>query len=327
MKILLVTNSCDHGTNSIAAAYKNKVNAWKIIETQKGLKQLGFGGIIKYGMELRRASKEADTILSINYAALCISAIFCAKNKKSRLVAITDWTGGFYPHRSAAYRWVYKALFKILASRFDAIYCPVDSFRELNSGVIDMKPTLYPLPYPISFITRKYAENLSEPVFLYIGADLKRKGGDLLLAEWEKHPPQNSSLNFVSPQFRPESSHPEIIHHRDIRANTSAHRELFEKSDIFILPTHGDAFGFVILEALNFGLVVITTKAAGCHPLVTAAGGIVADTPQECVSQAFALASKPAELLERQKKVREYILQYDSDFDSGLKRILNIKSM
>lgn len=36
--------------------------------------------------------------------------------------------------------------------------------------------------------------------------------------------------------------------------------ELFEGADLFILPSHSENFGIVILEALSFGVPVITTK-------------------------------------------------------------------
>ena len=41
--------------------------------------------------------------------------------------------------------------------------------------------------------------------------------------------------------------------------NTSKHK-IYSKSDIMILPTYSESFGLVILEAINEGIVVITSK-------------------------------------------------------------------
>jgi glycosyltransferase involved in cell wall biosynthesis len=43
-------------------------------------------------------------------------------------------------------------------------------------------------------------------------------------------------------------------------ANRQLRSELFEGADLFILPSHSENFGIVILEALSFGVPVITTK-------------------------------------------------------------------
>lgn len=43
---------------------------------------------------------------------------------------------------------------------------------------------------------------------------------------------------------------------------------LFENSDMFLLPTKYEIYGMVILEALNFGLPVVSSKEAGPHTIL-----------------------------------------------------------
>lgn len=63
----------------------------------------------------------------------------------------------------------------------------------------------------------------------------------------------------------------------------------FAASDLYVLPTHYDAFAFSVLEALATGLAVITTDQAGaCELLSEAEGRVVgADGPYEELTAAL----------------------------------------
>lgn len=54
-------------------------------------------------------------------------------------------------------------------------------------------------------------------------------------------------------------------------------KSVYEVSDIFLLPTRYEIFGMVLLEAMYFGLPVITTYNGGSSTLMNAGNGIVLD--------------------------------------------------
>ena len=53
--------------------------------------------------------------------------------------------------------------------------------------------------------------------------------------------------------------------------------EYYRNSDVFLLPTRYEIFGMVLLEAMYFGLPVITTRNGGSCTLINSENGIVID--------------------------------------------------
>jgi glycosyltransferase involved in cell wall biosynthesis len=86
-------------------------------------------------------------------------------------------------------------------------------------------------------------------------------------------------------------------------------------ADLFVLPTHYDPFGLVIIEAMASGLPVITTSRAGATEIMAdGVDGLVLDDPDDAV----ALANSVMDLLgapERRQAMgvaaRETVLNYD----------------
>ena len=108
----------------------------------------------------------------------------------------------------------------------------------------------------------------------------------------------------------------------DITIGTQAHRNLLTSHDIIILPTFQDPFGFALLEAINFGICAITTRAAGAAGIVEDSGGIVAETPQKAIAALENLFMSPDEIRQRQIKCREFVCTYDQALRSSMKQIL-----
>ena len=49
-------------------------------------------------------------------------------------------------------------------------------------------------------------------------------------------------------------------------------------ADVFVLPTHSDAWGLTVNEAMMFGVPVITTKQAGCSSELIDGNGFVVES-------------------------------------------------
>jgi len=56
--------------------------------------------------------------------------------------------------------------------------------------------------------------------------------------------------------------------HGFIENNSKQFKELMETSRIFVFPSESDNFPIVLLEAMDAGMAIITTKATGCEEVV-----------------------------------------------------------
>ena len=107
----------------------------------------------------------------------------------------------------------------------------------------------------------------SRPRILFVGGDLHRKGGTLLVDAFERLPAGSAELHLVTrTDYRPESNG--IIVHRDMSPNSAELVELFRSSDIFVLPSGAEAFGIAAVEASACGLPVIASRSGGLTDIV-----------------------------------------------------------
>lgn len=104
---------------------------------------------------------------------------------------------------------------------------------------------------------------------LFVGGDLPRKGGDLLLAavrELDADPDVPPiDLHLVTRSDLPPQEHVTI--HR-LTANSPALIELYHSCDIFCLPTLGDCLPMVLPEAGAAGLALVSTDVGAIHEIV-----------------------------------------------------------
>lgn len=129
---------------------------------------------------------------------------------------------------------------------------------------------------------------------LFVG-DLvtKRKGATSLLEAAKSLNGEKTTILFVgrtqSHFLPPPSQHGARITFLGYRHNVA---ELMRAADIFVLPTHYDTFGEVVLEALGTGLPsVVSSRAGSVDLIVDGTNGLILHEPRD--------ASRLAELLHR----------------------------
>jgi len=101
---------------------------------------------------------------------------------------------------------------------------------------------------------------------LFVGGDFKRKGGFTLLEAYKILDRSDVELHLVTREEVQKIPGVFIYHH--MKANSPELIKLYSQCDIFVLPSLGEAFGIVAVEALACGLPVIASKIGGLMDII-----------------------------------------------------------
>jgi glycosyltransferase involved in cell wall biosynthesis len=140
-------------------------------------------------------------------------------------------------------------------------------------------------------------EAVISPVrILFVGGDLARKGGLDLLAVFQSLPQGSAELILVTRSEVPDIQG--VTVYKNLEPNSKELINLYQSSDIFVLPTKGEAFGIAAVEASAAGLPVIATPVGGLMDIVVEgeSGLLVPPGDQTALAQAL------RELIENQDK-------------------------
>ncbi len=152
-------------------------------------------------------------------------------------------------------------------------------------------------------ITNEFGQILDETIFLFVGSGYKRKGVEEFLQILSKISDKNFKAFIIGKDKN-------IEHYKYFAKNLNiAEKIIFTGSrkdvndfytiaDIFLFPTKYEPFGNVILEAMNFHNVVITTKLCGGGEILDK--NLIMETPDD-----FSIVQKIDELLNNQVRMEE----------------------
>jgi glycosyltransferase involved in cell wall biosynthesis len=101
---------------------------------------------------------------------------------------------------------------------------------------------------------------------LFVGGDLERKGGLLLLEAFRKLPPGSVELHIVTRD--PVAPERGLFVYNDMQPNSAALKQLYFDCDIFALPTYGDCLPMVLSEAGAAGMAIVSTRVAAIPEVV-----------------------------------------------------------
>lgn len=101
---------------------------------------------------------------------------------------------------------------------------------------------------------------------LFVGGDLKRKGGDLLLESFRALRHLGVELHMATREQLP--AEPGLFVYNTMQPNSAALKQLYYECDIFCLPTVGDCLPMVLSEAGASGLPTISTRVAGIPEII-----------------------------------------------------------
>ena len=146
----------------------------------------------------------------------------------------------------------------------------------------------FPTPEPVD---RRSRERFT---FLFVGRDFERKGGVEVVEAFERvaaqHPharlllvgcdpgrpdPDRFARSWVSPQRRAKALERISSLERSGRLilrpwidQAVLRGEVLPEGDAFVMPTHAEGFGFATVEAMSFGLPVITSTVGAAREIV-----------------------------------------------------------
>src|SRR5215468_6850784 len=107
----------------------------------------------------------------------------------------------------------------------------------------------------------------ADPVkILFVGGDLKRKGGLVLLEAFRALRHMGHELHLVTKDSLPPE--PGVFIYNNLEANSQPLKDLYHTCDIFALPTFGDTFALVLSEAGAAGMAIISTTMAAIPEFV-----------------------------------------------------------
>lgn len=122
---------------------------------------------------------------------------------------------------------------------------------------------------------RQQPTSTATPVkILFVGGDLQRKGGDLLLEAFRQVRQDHAAvaqgpaveLHLVTRD--PVVAEPGVFVYHDLQPNSAPLKALFHQADIFCLPTYGDCLPMVLSEAGAAGLPLVATQVGGIGEIV-----------------------------------------------------------
>src|SRR5262249_28853992 len=107
----------------------------------------------------------------------------------------------------------------------------------------------------------------ADPVkILFVGGDLERKGGLVLLEAFRALRHLGLELHLVTKSSLPPE--PGIFVYNNLEANSQPLKDLYHGCDIFALPTLGDCLPMVLSEAGASGMATVSTSVAAIPEIV-----------------------------------------------------------
>ena len=101
---------------------------------------------------------------------------------------------------------------------------------------------------------------------LFVGADLKRKGGDSVLKAFRSLAKEMVELIVVTQDKLPLEQGVRV--YNNMKPNSPELIALYQSCDVFVMPSKAEAFGIAAIEASAVGLPLITTAVGGLKDIV-----------------------------------------------------------
>jgi glycosyltransferase involved in cell wall biosynthesis len=266
--------------------------------------------------EVNRAQSEDRKILFVGLSP-ALFAYPATKRNSSYLV--TDWTRKLYEPilgismSPPLHTFVHKQTLKSQKYIFGLTDIVVEEIAK-DYDVPKHKLINSKLPVDINLFTPSPNRDDDEVRLLFVGGDVERKGGDILLRWFREHHQPNVRMTMITKSKI--ESHPQINVVTNVQYGEPKHIDLFKSHDLFVLPTKCDAYPCVLGEATSAGLAMLTTKNALGAPEVIKNGvnGYICDSEQELLNKLNMLVKNKLLIESMKRKSREF-MEKEFNFD------------
>jgi glycosyltransferase involved in cell wall biosynthesis len=186
---------------------------------------------------------------------------------------------GYNPHRVRLLHQVVSPLWRGITREASALVCPSRSLQEL---VAKRDPGLQTslLPYGFDVGRYRYSDDRQRRI-LVVSRMLRRKGVQYLLRAVEGLPLRHE-IHIVGdgpymPALRKLATRTSttVTFHGWLDNSSTELARLYETSDIFVLPSEKENFPVALMEAMDAGLAIVTTRGTGCAEVVGDTGVLV----------------------------------------------------
>lgn len=268
-----------------------------------------FLGSYELWQEVRKAQKEGRKILFSGVSPALFA--FPAINRNSSYI-VTDWTRKLYEPILGNSQSTYWHTFlhkNVLNSQKYIIGLTSAVIEEIakDYNVPRNKLKKAKLPVDLNLFIPSFHREDNEIRLLFVGGDIHRKGGDVLIRWFKEQDNPNLKMTIVTKS--PVENSPAITVEKNIQYGQPNHIEIFNKHDIFVLPTKCDAYPCVIGEAACAGLAILTTKNALGAPEIIQNGvnGYICDSQEELLNQLNTLVKNKPLIESMKRKSREFM--------------------
>lgn len=227
---------------------------------------------IPVGVEKALREIAPDLVFAMEYNPTILRAVHWCRKKK---VPFISWTDGTLNSEKKIGR-VQRFSRKYIINRASAFIASSTASKEAQIAY-GADPKKCFISYLTVDIGKYLAKKESEPgrQMIYVGSLIQRKGLDLLI------PAMAAAKEDVRLVIVGEGQEKDLLEGQIAEQGISERvtfmgyvegeqlRELYKKSDVFVLPTREDCFGLVLLEAMCASLPVISSKYAdGARDLI-----------------------------------------------------------
>lgn len=205
-------------------------------------------------------ARKCDLIQTNNYNA-CFPSWVAAKLLKKPVVCIVHgmYGNGWIEMRGKFFGNISKLVekFQIIPSYDKVIFLSEYARREGVKQGVKLERTEVLRPGLLKKV--KYKKRKKEPFVLFVGRIAKQKGIDYLISAAKKLP----EVKFVVVGKGEEERRIKRINPKNVEllgfVSDEKLAELYSKALVFCLPSVGEGFGFVLLEAMTSGCAIVST--------------------------------------------------------------------
>ena len=134
--------------------------------------------------------------------------------------------------------------------------------KVFNDPIVDSKLDLLWFAYPANKIVKQNTKTIT---LLFIGRYFFDKGGDVALEVIDRVTKRNNNVNAIfiaeTPiEYKNKYSPNKKIKFMELMPHENLFKKIYPKSNIFVYPGFSDSFGFMFIEAMSFGIPIITAE-------------------------------------------------------------------